>query len=148
MDDKRILVVEDEVTGQKLLEKILLKEGMNVEICSNGAEALYHFLRKPDNYPVVLLDLMMPEVSGETFLDVIESLNGRDVLNVCSRIIIDTAVRNFSHLKKLAEYTSVHAVCQKPIDREKLVRYIKQILDNTSQSVESAGSLEPVGTPR
>ena len=140
MEDRSILVVEDEVTGQKLLERILAKAGLKVEVCSNGAEALYLFLRQPDLYQVILLDLMMPEVSGETFLDVIESLNARNVLNVCSRIIIDTAVSNFSYLKKLAEYNSVHAVCQKPIDRDKLIRYIKQILDNTSQSVRPAGS--------
>jgi CheY-like chemotaxis protein len=149
VEDKCILVVEDEATAQMLLKKIMEKEGLNAQVCSNGAEALYYFLRDPDRYPVIVLDLMMPEVSGETFLAVIESLHDRNLLNVDSRVIIDTAAHEFAYLKDLAEYNSVHAICKKPIEKAKLLNYIAQIW-NPKQGMNETTDLdvlqnEPVG---
>ncbi len=57
-----ILVIEDEETFREVLEFMLSKEGFNVVLAADGAEGIRKFNEaRPD---LVLLDLMLPEVSG------------------------------------------------------------------------------------
>ncbi len=58
----RILVVDDEVPMTKLIEIYLTKNGYRVDAVTSGEAALQE-LRK-HNYDLVLLDVMMPELSG------------------------------------------------------------------------------------
>lgn len=58
----KILVIEDEETFREVLEFMLTKEGFDVVLASDGAEGIRKFNEtRPD---LVLLDLMLPEVSG------------------------------------------------------------------------------------
>lgn len=57
-----ILLVEDNPTSQKMLEKILVKEGFAVTVAENGKEALALF--KERFFPIVLTDWLMPEMDG------------------------------------------------------------------------------------
>ena len=60
-----VLVVEDDPATRQLLETCLSLEGFAVQTASNGAEALD---RMRECRPcLVLLDLMMPVMSGEQF---------------------------------------------------------------------------------
>ncbi len=62
----RILIVEDEEDINRLLEKVLSKEGYEVWQAFSGTEALTVLEeRKPD---LILLDLMLPGLSGEALL--------------------------------------------------------------------------------
>lgn len=65
----RILVVEDEESFIEALEIGLAREGFHVDIARDGQEALSHF--RSHAYDVVLLDLMLPKMSG---LDVCRSI--------------------------------------------------------------------------
>ncbi len=67
----RVLVVEDEESFIDALTVGLTREGFDVTIARDGAEALAQFA--PRRYDVVLLDLMLPKVSG---LDVCRSIRG------------------------------------------------------------------------
>jgi two-component system phosphate regulon response regulator PhoB len=58
----RILVVEDEEALCALLEYNITKEGFDVEIATDGEEALIKI--EEDNPDLVLLDWMLPKVSG------------------------------------------------------------------------------------
>ncbi len=58
----KILVVEDETSFSEALEFLLGKEGFSVVNAENGAEALRKF--DQGGIDLVLLDLMIPEVSG------------------------------------------------------------------------------------
>ncbi|MCU7551264.1 response regulator [Chitinophagaceae bacterium LB-8] len=60
---KRILVADDNELNQKIIEHLLKKEGMLVDIASDGREAL-DLYEKNRNYDLVLLDLQMPHVDG------------------------------------------------------------------------------------
>jgi DNA-binding NtrC family response regulator len=68
----RILVVDDEEVVRDVLSTLLGTEGYIVDLAENGAQAL-DMLRGED-YGVVLLDLMMPDMDG---LQVLESFQAR-----------------------------------------------------------------------
>ncbi|MGI6414923.1 MAG: response regulator [Thermoguttaceae bacterium] len=64
MDNKSVLVVEDEEDIRKLLSYTLLKEGYEVAGVASGEEALASAESQPPD--LVLLDLMLPGVDGLT----------------------------------------------------------------------------------
>ncbi len=72
-DECRVLVVDDEGANRDLLREILEPVGFNVVMASGGQEALRLATESPPD--VVLLDLLMPGVSG---FDVVEGLRERD----------------------------------------------------------------------
>jgi two-component system alkaline phosphatase synthesis response regulator PhoP len=63
---KTILVADDKANIRNLVREYLEAEGFRVVIAANGREALYAARQeKPD---LILLDIMMPEMSGYDFL--------------------------------------------------------------------------------
>lgn len=62
VDSNSILIVDDDEDNRTLVKTILAGQGYRVEGCSGGAEAL-SFL-KTSTPDLVILDLMMPEISG------------------------------------------------------------------------------------
>ncbi|MDD2539442.1 MAG: ATP-binding protein [Desulfuromonadaceae bacterium] len=58
----RILLTDDDPTAQKIVPKLLKNYGYHVDVARNGTEAL-HALQHND-YAVVLMDCMMPDMSG------------------------------------------------------------------------------------
>jgi two-component system response regulator RegX3 len=58
----KILLVEDEASFSEALEFLLKKEGFEVEVAENGRQALDKF--EASGADLILLDLMIPEVSG------------------------------------------------------------------------------------
>ena len=62
MDIKTILVVEDEASIAEVVSLYLKRGGFNVQIASNGKQAMTIFERQMPDF--VILDLMLPEVDG------------------------------------------------------------------------------------
>ncbi len=63
---KTILVADDKANVRNLVREYLEADGFRVVIAANGREALYAArAEKPD---LILLDIMMPEMSGYDFL--------------------------------------------------------------------------------
>lgn len=62
---KRVLVVEDDVDLRETLADLLAGEGFQVSCASNGREALDALERQ--RVDVIVLDLMMPVMSGSEF---------------------------------------------------------------------------------
>lgn len=57
-----ILIVDDEPSGQQVVESILQDQGYSMEFASNGRDALKKAMElKPD---LILLDIMLPEIDG------------------------------------------------------------------------------------
>ncbi|HEX2123884.1 MAG TPA: response regulator [Thermoanaerobaculia bacterium] len=74
MPHRTLLVVEDDETIRGLLVEYFREHcGVDVDVARDGAEAL-HRLAEAD-YSVVILDLMMPHMSGIDFLDSLEALS-------------------------------------------------------------------------
>lgn len=64
----RILVVDDEALVRSAIARSLSKAGHVVEQCSSGAEALQRIRNAQVAYDLMLLDLSMPGLSGESVL--------------------------------------------------------------------------------
>ncbi len=72
----QILVVEDEAEIRELVSLLLLRQGHQVQQCSSAVEALERVRTK--NYDVIILDWMLPNMSGVDFLKALpESLKSR-----------------------------------------------------------------------
>ena len=70
---KKILLVEDDQALAQVYESRLLIEGFDVKWVGNGEEALSSALQyRPD---LILLDAMMPKISGFDVLDILRNTN-------------------------------------------------------------------------
>ena len=64
-----ILIVEDDVDLQAALSEALEEEGYQVRAAPNGRQALDDLLQGEEPPSLIVLDLMMPLMSGWQFLD-------------------------------------------------------------------------------
>lgn len=71
---KHILIIEDDLSIGNLLEEALLREGYRVTRAYSGTEALLTLERNQTRPDLVLLDLMLPGLSGEEVLPRIREL--------------------------------------------------------------------------
>ena len=84
---KRILIVDDDVHIGNMLEEALTGEGYAVSRAYSGTEAVMAVsLCKPD---LVLLDLMLPGLSGE---EVLPKLRGVPVIVMSAKASVDSKV--------------------------------------------------------
>jgi CheY-like chemotaxis protein len=58
----RVLVAEDNPVNQKLVERLLTREGHEVTMTANGRECFKAWREQP--FDILLLDMQMPEMSG------------------------------------------------------------------------------------
>ena len=72
----RILVVEDTKDLNRLIVKVLEKNGYSVDGCFNGEEAKEYLVGA--EYDAVLLDVMMPKLDGFTLLEQLRNA-GNDI---------------------------------------------------------------------
>ena len=63
-----VLVVDDEEHVRSVAGAALEAAGFEVETASGGREALVEFGKRPDDFVAVLLDMTMPDMSGEEVL--------------------------------------------------------------------------------
>ena len=68
MSGTRILLVEDELALLQLLEKYLTRLGFEVEAHSKALRALAAFTATPGRYDLVIADLGIPDMPGDTLL--------------------------------------------------------------------------------
>ena len=78
---KKILVVEDDVDIHNFIKKVLEKE--NYEVISAYLGRDIDLLLENNNIDLVLLDLMLPDISGETEYLILKQLllNPRKVIS-------------------------------------------------------------------
>ena len=80
----RILVVDDDDDIREVMQELLVAEGFQVDVAKDGIEALGK-LEIEATPPLVLLDMMMPRMDGETFL---KALRAKPALANASVVVI------------------------------------------------------------
>jgi diguanylate cyclase (GGDEF)-like protein len=117
----RILVVDDDAINLRVLRHVLTAYGYQVEAASHGREALEKALADPPD--VILLDVMMPEMSGyDVFKSLREHSRTADV-----PVIFVSARGSVSDRVKGLELGAQDYVA-KPYDPEELRARIRAVL--------------------
>ncbi len=117
---KKILVIEDSLTMQRLLSYVFEKEGYDVQIASNGVEGLEKARAiKPD---LVFTDLMMPIKDG---YEVCREIRADEHLKDIILIILTARGQDSDVEKGLAAGADDYVV--KPFDPPKVVDRVKEI---------------------
>lgn len=83
-NQKRILIVEDEKPLSHALSLKLEHEGFTVTIADNGQECLN--LLEKEQFDVLLLDLIMPEIDGFQVLEHLQQKESRPATFVLSNL--------------------------------------------------------------
>jgi len=65
---KTILIVDDTLSVRTFLKELLSEQGFRVVTAENGRDAL--FVARHEKPDLILLDIMMPEMDGHTFIRV------------------------------------------------------------------------------
>jgi CheY-like chemotaxis protein len=116
---KRILIVDDSNTNVVLLEAILNTRGYEIQTALSVKEAYSMIERQqPD---LILLDLLMPQISGYQFLEQIKSDN--NLRNI--PVIIVSAVSDALNIKKTKDMGALDYL-EKPIDIKELVSKVEK----------------------
>lgn len=117
---KNILVVDDDPTIGDLIQEVLEQAGYGVQRAYSGTETLLVLQhRRPD---LVLLDLMLPGLSGEALLP---RLEGLPVIVVSAKAAVDDKVSLL--LGGAADYLT------KPFDTQELLARVTVQLRRTAQ---------------
>jgi CheY-like chemotaxis protein len=82
MKNARILVVDDEENIRLLFKEELEEEGFEVDLASNGIEALDKL--KKGRFDLVVLDIKMPGMDGIQALNEIKNANKDQPVILCS----------------------------------------------------------------
>lgn len=115
---QNVLVVEDHADLREMLAVLLESEGFQVQTARNGAEALTAMhARRPS---VILLDLMMPVMSGDEFRQ--RQLAEPEYANV--PVICMTAAHDGPQRAKRMHATQYF---QKPVDFDELISAVRQL---------------------
>jgi hypothetical protein len=115
---KNILVVDDDESIRELLTQELQSQGYSVETAKNGVEAIKSI--KESRPHLIILDVMMPEMSG---FDVAAVIKG-DPATADVPVIILSVVENSERGRRLG----VDRYLTKPINKELLFNDIKTLL--------------------
>lgn len=116
---RRILVVDDDDLIRETVAEALELDGFDVDTARNGAEALDLVLKQPPNG--IILDLMMPVMSGWQFL---ERCRADDL---CSEVPI-VVMSAYSKLPQEAATLGVKGCIAKPFDLDVLVGAIDRAI--------------------
>lgn len=84
---KKILIVEDDVSIHNVIEELLKKENYTTFNAYSGTEAL--LLLEKEKYDLILLDLMLPAISGE---EIIEKVKDTPIIVLSAKISSDDKV--------------------------------------------------------
>jgi len=119
---KKILVVDDSIVMSKAIKIILEKAGFDVFTEPDGAKVLDTV--KKNKIDSVILDLMMPGISGKDVLKMLKS----DPETKMVPVLLLTA--RIDVLRWDADFKIAESSMQKPFDNHELVSEIKRLVGN------------------
>lgn len=126
MEDKTILVVDDESRIRKLVKDFLTKEGYSVLEAEDGEKALEIFEQNEEKIDLILLDVMMPKLDGWSVLRQIRQKSKVPVIMLTARAEEQDELFGFE--------LGVDEYITKPFSPKLLVARIKAILNRTEKS--------------
>ncbi len=125
MEDKTILIVDDESRIRKLVKDFLIKEGYSVLEAEDGEKALEIFEQNEEKIDLILLDVMMPKLDGWSVLRQIRQKSKVPVIMLTARAEEQDELFGFE--------LGVDEYVTKPFSPKLLMARIKAILNRTEK---------------
>ena len=127
-----ILVVEDDVNAREIMGRFLQRQDWTIELASNGREALQYLDNtRPD---LIVLDLMMPEMDGFEFIQVLrQNADWQDI----PVIVVTAKALTVTDQQQLEGVARVYQKAD--LDRQELLSEL--------QAMVSAKAVSMPGTP-
>jgi DNA-binding NtrC family response regulator len=125
----RILIVDDEEVLRDVLDAVLRREGFDVVLASSGEEAL-SVLDTDDAIDLVLLDIMLPGISG------IDTLRSIRMTNPTLPVIVITAFSSIDGAIEAMKHGAYHYI-PKPFKNEEVVFTVNKALEQRRLSREN-----------
>ena len=124
-----LLVVDDNKTNVEIIATLLMEQGYKIETAFNGKEALK--IIGKGKIDLVLLDLMMPGMSGE---EVLESIRQTDEGLALPVILLTARASDEDRLAGLK--ASADDYLAKPINSQEVVQRVGNLLDRVGHARE------------
>jgi CheY-like chemotaxis protein len=124
---ERILLVDDESPIVKMQQQNLERMGYSVTTNTNSIKALEAFRAHPDKFDLVITDMTMPNMTGDTLAHEVKTIR-RDV-----PVILCTGFSEKldGHGKGLA----IDGFLMKPVDKMEMAKAIRKVLDEAKTRV-------------
>ena len=121
--NESILIVDDEKAMVDIGRKRLERLGYQVEARTNPLEALELFRTDPGQFDLVITDMTMPHITGDKFV--------KEILTIRPDIptILCTGFSEKIDEKKAGEI-GIRGYIEKPFDKGKLSRLVREVLDH------------------
>ena len=130
-ENAKILIVEDDSDQRRLLVKIV-QEAFGCEIleAEDGLEALKMMLQDKQAPNLILLDLIMPCLTGVEFLSIVRGKPEFDQIP----IVVCSAIAETHEIRRIGNQIQGYLV--KPINREKLLEKMLEALHSVTVRVD------------
>ena len=116
----KVLIVEDNVTNQKLLTKVLQKKGLEVDSAFDGLEGVEKV--RENRYDLVFMDMQMPKMDGQTAFKKIREFNELVPIVALTANAFDSDRDECLNL-------GFNAFVSKPVNTKTLTRVLSEYLD-------------------
>ena len=116
----KILAIDDNTDITDLLERVLKAKGYEFSFCNGGEEGLIAI--RSNNYDLILLDLAMPEFSGD---DVIDALNKDGTIKDLNILLFTASSIPEEQIKEIIA-KGAKSVLQKPVRLKELLAEVKK----------------------
>jgi PAS domain S-box-containing protein len=140
----RALVVDDNVTNQRVLVGMLRHEGVDVEIASSGNEALQKLHAAAGNggpFRIVISDVQMPGMDGFELVQRIRD----DAALAAIPVVMATSGSRRGDVGRSSEL-GISAVVTKPVSRREFTRAVQGALSGVTRSAgKSERKIQPAG---
>ncbi len=125
IDGMRVLLVEDNEINCEIIEFMLKDAGAEVVTANDGKEAVDTFAASaPETFDCVLMDLMMPVMSGYEAARVIRAMDRADAKTVP---IIALSANAFDEDVAMAKDAGMNEHLAKPVDMGKMFRVMNRL---------------------
>lgn len=138
LTNSSLLLVEDNETNQEIVVGLLEHSGINIDIATNGKEAVE--LTKVNSYELILMDLQMPIMDGYEATTIIRSYNK----NVPIIALTANAMKEDVDKTKNA---GMNAHLNKPIEVEKLYETLLNYISKKSDEISKIQEVKILKLP-
>lgn len=120
---KKILIVEDEQFISELYLRALIRAGYEAEVQYDGRKAFE--MAKSDTYDIILLDLMVPNMTGMEILR--ELRDNPDAPKLHSKIIVATNLEERAEKRAAIEQNADGYLIKANITPKELVEFLDSV---------------------